>query len=230
MQSAPDHVGEWQERLGPGGIWEQGEGDAGGTIASGVDGGLTSPAVRVGAAAASTAEKAGTSTAPPIGGEQDDLCMTDPWPTPDPQTAGAWGALTEDDAHRCLYVSTPWEEEVTADHRDIDDFKEASCTIERVLSVRIPVGVIQIMFLSLGVLQGLISSLFAHVVVTCQAGVGSGRSAARGGQWPRRGRRSPRGYAARPDRSRTGDLACERDYGASGAEGGSRPKEEAGGR
>jgi hypothetical protein len=37
MQSAPDHVGDWQECLGPGGVWEQGEGGAGGAIAGGRD-------------------------------------------------------------------------------------------------------------------------------------------------------------------------------------------------
>jgi hypothetical protein len=31
----------------------------------------------------------------------------------------------EDDAHWCLYVGTPWEEEVAADRRDVDDFKES---------------------------------------------------------------------------------------------------------
>jgi hypothetical protein len=62
--------------------------------------------------------------------------MADPRPTPDPQTAKAGGARTEDDVRRCLYVGTPWEEEVVADRRYIDDFKEASRTIGRVLSVR----------------------------------------------------------------------------------------------
>jgi hypothetical protein len=43
----------------------------------------------------------------------------------------------EDDAHRCLYVGTPWETEVAADCPDIEEFKEASRTIGRVLSVRV---------------------------------------------------------------------------------------------
>jgi hypothetical protein len=43
----------------------------------------------------------------------------------------------------CLYVGTPWEEDVNADRRDVDDFKEASCMIGRVLAVRIHVWVFQ---------------------------------------------------------------------------------------
>jgi hypothetical protein len=100
---------------------------------------VMSSVIRAGATAASVAEKAGTSTAPPAEGEQDDLCMADLRRTPDPQTAEAGGARTEDDAHWCLYVSTPWEEEVAANHRDVDNFKEASHMIGRMLSVRIPV-------------------------------------------------------------------------------------------
>jgi hypothetical protein len=46
------------------------------------------------------------------------------------------GTRSEDDQHRCLYVGTPWEAEVVADRRDLDEFKEASRTIGRVLSVR----------------------------------------------------------------------------------------------
>jgi hypothetical protein len=92
--------------------------------------------------------------------------MTDLRPTPDPQTAEAAGGI-EDYAHRCLYVGTPWEEEVITDRHDIDDFKEASRMIGCVLSVRIPARALQIMSLSLGVLQGLVLSLFAHVAVTC---------------------------------------------------------------
>jgi hypothetical protein len=49
--------------------------------------------------------------------------MTDPQPMLDPQTAEAGGAHAEDDAHRCLYVGTPWEEEVVADRRGVDEFK-----------------------------------------------------------------------------------------------------------
>jgi hypothetical protein len=38
--------------------------------------------------------------------------------------------------HRCLYVGTPWEAEVIADRRDVEEFKEASRATGRVLSVR----------------------------------------------------------------------------------------------
>jgi hypothetical protein len=58
-------------------------------------------------------------------------------PTPDPQATEVGGARMEDDLHRCLYLGTLWEEEVVADRRDVDDFKEASLTIRRVLSVRV---------------------------------------------------------------------------------------------
>jgi hypothetical protein len=46
------------------------------------------------------------------------------------------GTRSDDDQHRCLCVSTPWEAEVVADRRDVEEFKEASRTIGRVLSVR----------------------------------------------------------------------------------------------
>jgi hypothetical protein len=38
---------------------------------------------------------------------------------------------------RCLYVGTPWEVEVVANCRDVEEFKEASLTIRCVLSVRV---------------------------------------------------------------------------------------------
>jgi hypothetical protein len=46
------------------------------------------------------------------------------------------GARSEDDQHQCLYVGTPWQAEVVADRRDVEEFKEASRTIGRVLLVR----------------------------------------------------------------------------------------------
>jgi hypothetical protein len=48
---------------------------------------MPSPTVGTRVTAASTAEKVGASTAPPTGEEKDDLCMTDPRPTLDPQTS-----------------------------------------------------------------------------------------------------------------------------------------------
>jgi hypothetical protein len=88
------------------------------------------------ATAASEADKAGTSTTPATEGEGGDLCMADQLPTPNPQTAKVGGARVEDDMHWCLYVGTPWEAEVVTDSCDIEEFKEASCMIGRVLSVR----------------------------------------------------------------------------------------------
>jgi hypothetical protein len=119
---------------------------------------VTSTTAGTGATAASAVEKAGTSTAPRAGGGgEDDLCMTNPRPTSHPQTTKAGGTHAEDDAHWCLYVGTPWEEEVVADHCDVDQFKEASCTIGRVLSVRVLASVLEILALSHDILQGLIS-------------------------------------------------------------------------
>jgi hypothetical protein len=132
---------------------------------------VTSSVIGAGVMAASAEEKAGANTAPPAEGEKDDLCMTDPRPTLDPQTVEVGGARVEDDAHWFLYVGTPWEEEVTADHRDVENFKEASCMIGRVLSVRSPVLVLEILFLSLGVLQGLIS----RFVCSCCSHLPNGR-------------------------------------------------------
>jgi hypothetical protein len=110
---------------------------------------VMSATVGTGATTAFVTEKAGTSTAPPTKGEQDDLFMSDSRPMPDPQMAEARGARAEDDAHRCLYVGTPWEEEVTADQRDVFEFNEASRMIGHMLSVRVLVWVLQI--LTLGV-------------------------------------------------------------------------------
>jgi hypothetical protein len=45
------------------------------------------------------------------------------------------GSTVEDDNDQCLYVGTPWEDDVIADLCDVDDFKEASCTIVRTVAV-----------------------------------------------------------------------------------------------
>jgi hypothetical protein len=118
---------------------------------------MTSATVGTGAMVTSTAKKTGTCTAPPTEKRQGDLCMAEPRPTPDPQTTEAGGAHVEDDPHQCLYVGTPWEEEVITDRRDVDEFKEASCTIGRVLSVRVLAWVLGILTLGRGIMQGLIS-------------------------------------------------------------------------
>jgi hypothetical protein len=98
---------------------------------------VTSAIGGTGATAVSEADKAGTSIAPATEEEGGNLCMADPLPTSDPQAAEAGGARVEDDAHQCLYVDTSWEAEVVADHRDVDEFKEMSHTIRRVLAVRV---------------------------------------------------------------------------------------------
>jgi hypothetical protein len=99
--------------------------------------GVTSTVGRVKTTAASEADKAETSAPPTARGEGDDLCTSGPLPALDPQAAREEGARSEDDQHRCLYVGTPWEAEFVANRRDVEDFKEASHTIGRVLSVRI---------------------------------------------------------------------------------------------
>jgi hypothetical protein len=83
---------------------------------------VTSLTVRAGAMAASMTEKAGTRTTPPARGEQDNLCIENPRLTLDPQTTEAGRTHAEDDAHRCLYIGTPWKEEVTADRHDVNAF------------------------------------------------------------------------------------------------------------
>jgi hypothetical protein len=78
---------------------------------------------------------------------------------PGPQAAVEEGTRLEDDQHRCLYVSTPWEAEVVADRRDVEEFKEASHTIGRVLSVRALADSFEFLALGRSVLQGLMAFL-----------------------------------------------------------------------
>jgi hypothetical protein len=91
---------------------------------------VTSAVVRAGMTAASEVDRAKTSAPPTTGGEGGDLC------TSGPQAAMEEGMKLEDDQHQCLYVGTLWEAEVVADRHDLDEFKEASRAIGRVLSVR----------------------------------------------------------------------------------------------
>jgi hypothetical protein len=104
---------------------------------------VMSSTVGVGATAASTAEKAGTSNARTVGGGQDDLCMADAQPTLDPLDGEAGGANIRGDDRQCLYVGTLWENDVITDRRDIDEFKEASRMIGRTLVVMIRVLMLQ---------------------------------------------------------------------------------------
>jgi hypothetical protein len=98
---------------------------------------VTSTAGGAGATVASKADKVGTSTAPATEDDGGDLCMAGQLPTSDPQATEARDARAEDDLHWCLYVGTLWEAAVVADRRDVEEFKEASRSIGRVLSVRI---------------------------------------------------------------------------------------------
>jgi hypothetical protein len=80
---------------------------------------------------------------PPASGEGADLYTSVPQPASGPQEAVEEGARSEDDQDWCLYVGTPWEAEVIADRRDLDEFKEASRAIGRVLSIRVLVDLLE---------------------------------------------------------------------------------------
>jgi hypothetical protein len=97
---------------------------------------VISAAGGAGATAASDADKAGTNAPPAVECEGGDLCTTGLQVAPGPQAAMDEGTQSEDDQHRRLYVGTPWKGEVVADHRDVEEFKEASRMIGHVLSVR----------------------------------------------------------------------------------------------
>jgi hypothetical protein len=60
-----------------------------------------------------------------------------------------------------------WEEEVVADRRDVDEFKEAWRTIGRVLLVRVLAWVLEILALGRGILQVLYLFFLALVAVSC---------------------------------------------------------------
>jgi hypothetical protein len=97
---------------------------------------VTSQALGAGAKMMLEVEKCGASTASPVGGRQDDLCVFDPLPTLGQQIAEVGGTSVEGDDDRCLYARTPWENDVITDYRDVNEFKKASRTITWTLSVR----------------------------------------------------------------------------------------------
>jgi hypothetical protein len=104
---------------------------------------MTSATVGAGTTSAFEAYKTGTSAPPTAGDEGGDLCTTGPQPALGPLAVVEKGTWSEDDQHRCLYTGTPWEAEVIADHRDLDEFKEASRAIGCVLSVRTLVNLLR---------------------------------------------------------------------------------------
>jgi hypothetical protein len=97
---------------------------------------VSSQALGAGATVASEVEKGATSTTPPVGGQQDDLCVSDPPTTLGQQAAEVGDTDVEVDDNRCLYAGTPWENDVVIDRRNVYDFKEESRMIARMLSVR----------------------------------------------------------------------------------------------
>jgi hypothetical protein len=62
--------------------------------------------------------------------------MSAPPPPKGQQTLEVRGTRVEGDNDRCLYVVALWQNDVIADRRDVDDFKEVSRTIKRTLSIR----------------------------------------------------------------------------------------------
>jgi hypothetical protein len=128
---------------------------------------VMSTAGGAGATAAFDADKTGTSAPPAAEGEGGDHCATGPQPTLGPQPAMEEGTRSEGDQYRCLYVSTPWEAEVVTDRRDVEEFKEASRTIGRVLSVRALVNSFEFLALGRYVLQGMMAFCLFVDVVSC---------------------------------------------------------------
>jgi hypothetical protein len=96
---------------------------------------VTSQALGARGAAVAEAEKVTIGGAQQVKRLQSDLCMTGPPPVQEQQAGGESepGAREEDD--RCLYARTPWEDDVIADRRDVDEFMVAQQTIARTLSV-----------------------------------------------------------------------------------------------
>jgi hypothetical protein len=120
---------------------------------------VMSTAGGTGATVAPDVDKARTSAPPTAEGEGGDLCTTSLQPALGPQAAMKEGTQSEDDQHRHLYVGTPWEAEVVANRRDVEEFKEASPTIGRVLSGRALANLFEFLAFGRTVLQGLIAFL-----------------------------------------------------------------------
>jgi hypothetical protein len=118
-----------------------------------------STASGAGSTAASDVDKAGTSAPLAFEGEGGDLCTLGLLSAPGPQAAREEGARSEDDQDWCLYVGTPWEAQVIADRRDLEEFKEASRTIGRVMSVRALVDPFGFLALGCSAPQGLMARL-----------------------------------------------------------------------
>jgi hypothetical protein len=91
---------------------------------------------RAGATSKSVAEKDGVSAALLVGGRQDDLYMTDSQLTLGQHVVEAGVTNVEDDNNRCLYIGTPWENDVITNRCDVDTFKEVSHVIAQTLAVR----------------------------------------------------------------------------------------------
>jgi hypothetical protein len=71
--------------------------------------------------------------------------MAELQPTLGQQAAEAGDANVKDNIDRCLYIRIPWDNDVIANHRDIDDFMEASPTIGRTLAVRTCTLILQLL-------------------------------------------------------------------------------------
>jgi hypothetical protein len=97
--------------------------------------GISSQALETAGVAASEAKKISTGGAQQVEGLQSDLCMAGLPPVQEQQAGGASRPRDEEEDDRCLYVGTPWEDDVIADRRDIDEFKAVHQTIARTLLI-----------------------------------------------------------------------------------------------
>jgi hypothetical protein len=97
---------------------------------------VTSAAVGAGTTAAPEADKARTSAPPTTGGGDGDLGTSKPQEEPPSRGILDEGMEAVNDEDRCLYASTPWEQVVITDRRDLERFKEVAHTISTVLLAR----------------------------------------------------------------------------------------------
>jgi hypothetical protein len=136
-QGSSDEVGEHEEHLRPGGIWDYGTGGARCGVASDFSGRRDECGRWSWDDAAPETNKAGTSAPPTTEGEGSGCGTSDPQEEPPSGGIFAEGMEAVHDEDRCLYVVTPWETEVVTDRCDLEKFKEAAHTIGIVLLVRV---------------------------------------------------------------------------------------------
>jgi hypothetical protein len=97
---------------------------------------ITNAAAGAGTTTSLEADKARTSASPTTRGEDGDRGASDPQSAPGPHGIIDEGMDSMNVEDQCLYVGTPWEEEVITDRRNLETFREAARTIGTVLLVR----------------------------------------------------------------------------------------------